>query len=111
MQLLDNQIIYYVVANHDTEKDSEHGFKVTKYWNGMQNKENLMSYSNKMKYEIKIKSYYILELNKYNKKYIDVFYQGKNSDGKPRKPKISINIKNINNFLVHIIEFNDEISN
>ena len=68
-----------------------------------------MSYSEKMKYGVKIKSYYILELNKYNKKYIDEFHQGKNSDGNARNKKIIIKKNNINNFLVHVIEFDDEI--
>ena len=107
MKLLENQSIYYIVANHETEKDSDHNYQVTKFWNKVQNKGNLMSYSNKMKYGVKLKSYYILELNRYNKQYIDVFNQGKNSDGSPRNPKISISMKNLNNFLVHIIEFND----
>ena len=111
MKLLETQSIYYIVANHETEKDSDHDFEVTKYWNKLQNKNDLMSYSKKMKYSVKLKSYYILELNKYNKKYIDVFHQGKNSDGSPRNPKISINIKNLNNFLVHIIEFDEENTN
>ena len=108
MKLLETQSIYYIVANHETEKDSDHNYEVTKYWNTVQNKDDLMSYSNKMKYGVKITSYYILELNKYNKQYIDVFNQGKNSDGSPRNPKISISMKNLNNFLVHIIEFDDE---
>ncbi len=108
MKLLETQSIYYIVVNHETEKDSDHNYEVTKFWNTVQNKKDLMSYSNKMKYEVKIKSYYVLELNKYNKQYIDVFNQGKNSDGSPRNPKISISMKNLNNFLVHIIEFDDE---
>ena len=108
MKLLETQSIYYIVANHETEKDSDHNYEVTKFWNTVQNKKDLMSYSNKMKYRVKIKSYYVLELNKYNKQYIDVFNQGKNSDGSPRNPKISISMKNLNNFLVHIIEFDDE---
>lgn len=108
MELLETQSVYYIVANHETEKDRDHGYVVTKYWNEQQNKKDLMSYSNKMKYSIKLKSYYILELNKFNKKYIDIFNQGKNSDGNHRNPKISISIKNINNFLVHIVEFDEE---
>lgn len=111
MKLLETQSIYYIVANHETEKDSDHNYEVTKFWNTVQNKKDLMSYSNKMKYRVKIKSYYVLELNKYNKQYIDVFNQGKNSDGSPRNPKISISMKNLNNFLVHIIEFDDEDTN
>lgn len=109
MNLLETQSIYYIVANHDTEKDKDHNYVVTKYWNKQQNKSNLMSYANKMKYSVKIKSYYVLELNKYNKKYIDIYHQGKNSDGSPRNPKISISMKNINNFLVHIVEFDEKI--
>ena len=111
MKLLETQSIYYIVANHETEKDSDHNYEVTKFWNTVQNKKDLMSYSNKMKYGVKIKSYYVLELNKYNKQYIDVFNQGKNSDGSLRNPKISISMKNLNNFLVHIIEFDDEDTN
>ena len=111
MKLLETQIIYYIVANHETEKDSDHNYEVTKFWNTVQNKKDLMSYFNKMKYGVKIKSYYVLELNKYNKQYIDVFNQGKNSDGSPRNPKISISMKKINNFLVHIIEFDEEGTN
>ena len=105
MNLLENQSIYYIIVNHETEKDKDHGYVVTKFWNSQQNKSDLMSYSNKMKYSVTLKSYYILELNKYNKKYIDIYYQGKNSDGKPRNPKINISMKNIDNFLVHIINF------
>ena len=111
MKLLETQTIYYIVANHETEKDSEHEYVVTKYWNSKQNKPNIMSYSDKMKYKVNIKSYYILELNKYNKQYIDMFKQGKNSDGSPRNPKISISMKKIDNFLVHTIEFDDENDN
>ena len=105
MNLLENQSIYYIVANHETEKDKDHNNIVTKYWNKKQSKDDLLSYANKMKYSVKIKSYYILELNKYNKKYIDIYHQGRNSDGRPRNPKISISMKNINNFLVHTIDF------
>ncbi len=110
MKLLEKQSVYYIVANHETEKDKDHNNIVTKYWNKLQNKTSLFSYSDKMKYSIKMKSYYVLELNKYNKKYIDVYKQGKNSDGSTRKPKICISMKNINNFLVHTIEF-EEIDN
>lgn len=109
MDLLEKQSVYYIVANHETEKDKDHNYVVTTFWNQQQNKSNLMSYSNKMKYSIKIKSYYILELNKYNKKYIDIYHQGKNSNGNPRNPKISIKMKNINNFLVHIVEFDEKV--
>lgn len=109
MNLLENQSVYYIVANHYTEKDKDHNFAVTKFWNKSQNKTNLMSYSNKMKYSVTIKSYSVLELNKYNKKYIGIYNQGKNSNGKPREPKINIKEKDIPNFLVHNVDFDDDI--
>ena len=54
-----------------------------------------------MKNSIIITDYQILDINKYNKKYLKVFNQGINSNNKPREPKISINKKDINNFLIH----------
>ena len=58
-----------------------------------------------MKNSVYLKGYQILELNKYNKKYIDIYHQGKNSNGNPRNPKIMISEKNIGNFLVHFVDF------
>lgn len=105
MNIIENQSIYYIVCNHDTVKDSKENYVVTEFWNKIQHKDNLHSYGEKMKYSVKLNSYFILEINKYNKKYLNVFNQGKNSNGKPREPKIMINEKNLNNFLVHIVEF------
>jgi hypothetical protein len=102
--------IYYIVCNHDTEMDKDNGNIVTKFWNRVQGKNDPLSYSNKMKYEVILKSYYILEINKYNFKYVDMYNQGKNSDGKPRKPKISISMKNIDNFLIHAVTFENKNS-
>lgn len=107
MDLIENQSVYYIVCSHETEKDKNHGFIVTEFWNKAQNKEDLHSYGNKMKYSVKLTKYYILEINKYNKKYLEIFRQGKNSDGKSREPKIMIPDKYIENFLVHIVEFDD----
>lgn len=107
MNLIENKSVYYIVCSHETEKDKNHNFVVTEFWNKAQNKEDLHSYGNKMKYSVKITKYYILEINKYNKKYLEIFKQGKNSDGKPREPKIMIPDKYIENFLVHIVEFDD----
>lgn len=107
MNILENQSIYYIVCNHTTEKDKDHGLKVTEFWNRKLNKTDLKSYGKKMKYKVSVKSYYILELNKYNKKYITMYNQGRNSDGKPRRPKIYITNRNIPNFLVHVLDFTD----
>lgn len=104
-KLMENGNIYYIVCNHDTQMDKDNNYVVTNFWNSVQNKTDLMSYANKMKYSATLKSYYILEINKYNSKYLDVYKQGKNSDGKDRNPKISISAKNFDNFLIHAVEF------
>ncbi len=105
MSVIDKNSVYYVVLNHDTERDRDHNYEVTIFWNTQLGKDNLLSYANKMKNSVKLTSYYVLEINRFNKQYLDVFHQGHNSDGSPRNPKIQIKSKNINNFLIHQMEF------
>ena len=100
--------VYYIVCNHATKLDKDYEFEVTKFWNSAQNKDDLLSYSNKMKHDVQLKSYFILEINKFNFKYLNIYNQGKNSNGNERNPKISINNKDIGNFLIHMVEFDDD---
>lgn len=97
--------IWYVVFNHDTQKDSEKKYEVTHFWNKQQNKNNLMSYSEKMKNNITFTDFKILEINTYNQQYLSDFNQGKNSNGLERAIKIKIDKKHINNFLIHYSVF------
>lgn len=92
--------VYYIVCEHSTEKDSLHDYEVTKFWNIMQNKTNQMSYSTRMKNNVQIKKLYLLDINKFNKKYLSIFRQGLNSNGKPRQPKILIEHENLDRFIV-----------
>lgn len=103
--VLEKSSVYYIVCNHDTIKDSDCNFEVTRFWNASLNKSNPLSYGKKMKNTVMLTSYRILELNKYNMKYLDIFHQGRNSNGMPRTPKIQIKNKNINNFLIHEVLF------
>ena len=105
MAVIETTSVYYVVCNHNTERDRDHDNEVTIFWNTMLGKPNLLSYSNKMKNSVELTSFYILEINRFNKQYLDVFHQGHNSDGSPRHPKISIKTKNIGNFLIHQMNF------
>ena len=105
MDVLQNSSVYYIVCNHNTEKDRDHNNEVTTFWNRKLGKSNLLSYANKMKHSVELSSYYVLEINRFNMQYLDVFYQGHNSDGSPRNPKISIKMKNIGNFLIHQMNF------
>lgn len=104
MKLIEEASVYYVVCTHDTVKDKDNGYVVTEFWNTALNKKDIHSYGNKMKGSVTLKKYCILEMNKYNKKYIEMYNQGKNSDGHARNPKIMINIKNIDNFIIHSVD-------
>lgn len=97
--------LWYIVFNHDTEKDDKYNFEVTEFWNLAQKKDDLMSYSKKMKNNITFTDFKILEINDYNKQHLSDFHQGKNSNQKERKPKIKINNKDINNFLIYHSNF------
>ena len=103
--MIEHSSIYYIVCNHDTEKDKDHGNEVTILWNTLLGKSNLLSYAAKMKHSVHLTSYFVLEINRFNKQYLDVFHQGHNSDGSPRAPKITIKKQNISNFLIHQTNF------
>lgn len=95
-----NNHVYYIVCEHSTQKDSNHNYRVTQFWNQVQNKRNLMSYSSRMKYSIELKKMYILDINSENKEYLTMFKQGVNSNGKLRAPKIMIEQDNISHFII-----------
>lgn len=97
----EKQSIYYIVLEHETRKDKDFGFEVTEFWNRSKNKENLRSYGNKMKKDVTLSQYFILDINADNFKYLVEFHQGKNSNDKPRNKKIMIRTKDIPTFLVY----------
>lgn len=97
---------WYVVFEHKTQKDKNLAHETTLFWNKLQNKEDLLSYANRMKHSIELTHLKILEINQYNLKYISDMTQGKNSNGKDRALKIQIHKKHIDNFLI----FNKELS-
>lgn len=93
--------IWYVVVSHSSLKDSVKSYEVTRYWNELLGKSNLLSYGSRMKNTIILKNLSILEINSFNKKYVQIFNQGKNSNGNYREPKIKINKGVIDNFLIY----------
>lgn len=96
---------WYVVFYHKTSKDKDFNNTVVKFWNKLQNKEDLLSYSNRMKYSIELTNIKILEINKYNLKHISDMTQGRNSNDGNRAMKIQINKNVVDNFLI----FNKEL--
>jgi len=92
--------IWYIVLNHTTIMDKDRGFEVTRFWNTIQNKSNLYSYSTRMKHSIEIQNIEILEINRFNIGYLSDFNQGINSNGNNRNVKIKINKSLKDNFLI-----------
>lgn len=97
--------ILYISVSYSPEYDKEYGGEVTKFWNAELNKRDnknkkIDSYLNKMKYSVKLDSLEVLKINKDNFKYLDIFNQGKNSDGNSRKTKIKINKKKLDIFTI-----------
>ena len=95
-----NNHIFYFVGEHGTEKDNLYDFEVTHYWNRMQGKSNLLSYSTRMKNNVEFNHAYIFDINLGNMKYLSKFKQGINSNGKPREPKIMIEQDSYSKFLI-----------
>ena len=103
---------WYVIYQHTTIKDADvQGFPASIYWNNLINKfpqkknfknKDLLSYSQRMKYSVNFQNMYILEVNKFNIRYIsDDFLQGQQPSGKSRNPKLLFHKKNIENFIIY----------
>lgn len=102
MNVIQDYAIYYVICDHDTVKDSDMDYRTTKFWNTVQHKDDLMSYHAKMKGAVHLRNYMVLEINKYNARYLSEFQKGFiNSNGKPRKRKIQIKKKDLPNFVIY----------
>lgn len=55
-----------------------------------------------MKYSVNFQNMFILEVNKFNIRYIsDDFLQGHQPSGKSRNPKLLFHKKNIENFIIY----------
>lgn len=55
-----------------------------------------------MKYSVNFQNMFILEVNKFNIRYIsDDFLQGQQPSGKSRNPKLLFHKKNIENFIIY----------
>ena len=100
---------WYVIYEHETIKDSDAGYEATKGRNRYIKSvdptydKNEMSYHERMKNSVKFMKMSIIELNRVNfREVLTEFNQGRQPDGKARKPKFNINkevLKN-DNFVV-----------
>lgn len=82
--------LWYITLDFTPERDSDHGYMTTKWWNQKLGKhDNLMSYSKRMKYAIKIHKMDIYEITTSTIPYLKVYYPSP-CGGKQRKPKYKI---------------------
>ena len=81
--------LWYVVFEFSPEKDSKHNNITTIWWNKKLGKENLLSYSTRMKYSITFKNMNVYEINQFAFKYLKEF-EVSPCNGKPREKKYRI---------------------
>lgn len=95
--------VWLITLFHNPIYDKEYNYQLSKFWNGLQKKQNLDSYKNKMKNRTLLSKILVLEITKQNQEYLKIFNQGKNSDrnNSIRKPKIKIDNKDLENFVIY----------
>lgn len=82
--------LWYIALDFTPEKDSDHDYVTTKWWNNKLGKfDKLMSYGSRMKYAIQIHKMDIYEITKNTIPYLGI-YQPSPCDGKERRPKYKI---------------------
>ena len=95
-----NGIVYYICCLYKAEKDSSHGYEVTKYWDKLRGGEYAANgykdmadrYGKKMKYSVEPRTLCVLKIDQITYEILkkNPFAQGVNSDGKDRKPKLKV---------------------
>lgn len=82
--------LWYVAIEFTPDKDSDHDYVTTKWWNTQLGKlDRLMSYSTRMKYSIEISRMEIFEITIDTLRYLKE-YAVSPCKGKPRQPKYKI---------------------
>ena len=82
--------LWYVAIEFRPEKDSDHGYETTLWWNRQLGKtDRPMSYSSRMKYAIDVNRMDIYEITKASIPYL-VVYRPSPCAGKDRRPKYKI---------------------
>ena len=100
LQRSKHESIYYIIASGIAVRDKERGSETSRYYSQLKGCEGL-SYAARMKHSFEIKEYYILDLNNDNRTYARIFAQGRNSNGRPRNPKLLFPEDSLNNFVIH----------
>lgn len=108
-----NGTVYYICCLYKAEKDSEHEYDVTKFWNTLRdvpydNEQDIKNrYGKRMKYSVEPKKLCVIKIDQITYELLkkNPFAQGLNSDGSERKPKLKVNKDMINALSVFSQEF------
>ena len=93
--------VFYIVLRYSAEQDKNHGYKTTIFWNDTIREESRRysslaeiksGYGKRMKYSVTPRSLKIISIDSpaYRILKENPFYQGRNSNGQPREPKLRI---------------------
>ena len=95
-----NGIVYYICCLYKAEKDSDHNYEVSKYWNSLRDEDKRYSsleelksrYGKRMKYSVKPEMLCVLKIDSITYEILrrNPFNQGLNSNGQDRKPKLKV---------------------
>lgn len=111
--------LWYIVYEHDTIKDKDKNYEASefinqvKFDNGKWPKGKIYdshSYGDKLKYSVNYKKMYIIEVNRINYgEVLSDFNQGKQPNGDPRKQKVAISKKILDNFVIYRHDFKETV--
>lgn len=110
---------WYVVYEHDTIKDKDKNFVASEFINQLKLDSGKWpkgkpydphSYGNKLKHSINYTKMYIIEVNRINYgEILSDFNQGKQPNGDPRKQKVSISKKVLDNFIIYKYDYKGKV--
>ncbi len=113
-------VVYYICVFYKAEKDSDHDYVVSKFWNSLRDAdkaysdfETLKERAGKaMKYSVKLKTVDVLKIDRniYEILKENPFHQGVNSDGKARAPKLKIKKEMISALSIYTKNFEENMS-
>lgn len=97
--------IWVVMYEHETRKDSDHGYEMCKKWMSLKGTPYVeggkISSASVMKHSVKYTKMKIFEINDANKGIVlSNFNQGRQASGASRKPKFMIKKRQVDNFIV-----------
>lgn len=109
-----NGTVYYVCCLYTSEKDSDHSYEVTRFWNSLRDNpyktddEIRKRYGVRMKFSVEVKQICAIKIDSITYELLkkNPFAQGRNSNGSERKPKLKVTKDMINALSVYSYELN-----